>query len=761
MAVEFEKFEITDQDLEEEFSTTRRRYRLSKNQQIYGIWAEPESDDDQPSSRPSFSRKSYTAPINFIGGGIQQAGKNAEKKEEKVFDKSHDSSSSEEEVVSIKYPSRFGKGKHYRGFNPAPGPDEFGGWEEHTKGIGQKLLLQMGYQPGKGLGRDLQGRTDPVEAKQRKGRGAIGLYGSERTKPLVTKEEVMKVEEKKTKQWKKKPEESRKRVKYVYKTPEEVIAEGSSRKLPCDMSQLSKVKVIDLTGPEQRILSGYHAIHQQHSRPNEQEDEKTTKRFCNYDLPELIHNLDLLLEITEQDIIRNDRQMKHERDMIVTLSHEEEQLTQELKLEMDEVKMMEKILCIIEKLEERTKPDSTNPLTLSGCADIFRKFQDEFYEEYKISELANLAVSVVCPILNNYLKDWDPLADPKYPLEVMQEWKDILELSNAKSFDGQEMGPYQKLFWDAWMPCLCEVVKKWNCRNCVPFIELLEMWLPLIPPWILDNILDQLVLPKLQQEVSDWDPLQDQMFIHVWLHPWLPLMGSRLEPLYGPIREKLSVAMVNWNALDDSARKILQPWKTVFPSEAMDGFVAKNILPKLDKCMQELRINPHEQHLDHWQSVMAWEEFLPLPTLVSILERNFFPKWLHVLCVWLGRNGNFDEVSQCVMFVINFGFLERFKQALDVMNRAMQLGPPKGPGFPPNYPGTPELVDSIAHGIRTGGSSASNVTLTFRDLIERRAQELGIVFMPVPNRFYEAKQVHRFGRFLLYIDRGVIFIQKW
>lgn len=42
---EYEKFEITDHDLQNEFNTGFRRKGLSKEQQIYGIWAENEDDE--------------------------------------------------------------------------------------------------------------------------------------------------------------------------------------------------------------------------------------------------------------------------------------------------------------------------------------------------------------------------------------------------------------------------------------------------------------------------------------------------------------------------------------------------------------------------------------------------------------------------------------------------------------------------------------------------------------------------------------------
>lgn len=83
--------------------------------------------------------------------------------------------------------------------------------------------------------------------------------------------------------------------------------------------------------------------------------------------------------------------------------------------------------------------------------------------------------------------------------------------------------------------------------------------------------------------MDNWNPLTDTVPIHSWIHPWLPLMQARLEPLYSPVRSKLSSALQKWHPSDASAKLILQPWKEVLTPGSWEAFMLRNIVPKLGK----------------------------------------------------------------------------------------------------------------------------------------------------------------------------------
>ncbi|XP_008192741.2 sip1/TFIP11 interacting protein isoform X1 [Tribolium castaneum] len=783
---EMEKFEITDYDLNNEFY--RGRKKLSKHQQIYGIWADDSDNDEE--ERPSFKSrkpKNYSAPIGFVAGGVQQAGK----KPENV--KKEDESDEEKPTTSFKLKDSSSDSEDER---PRPG---FGGvqesgdiaglrnkthsqpmqgvgnWEKHTKGIGAKLLLQMGFQPGKGLGKDLQGISAPVEAHLRKGRGAIGAYGPEKSASIPKKKEVKEeIEDEADHKWKKN-DSSKKKTRYYYRSVDDVIEKG---KRPGAFrttigSELSKVKVIDMTGPQQRVLSGYHALSGLKAPPGVEHFEDVVHKKCsNFTLPEIQHNLDVLVDMCEQDIIRIDRNTRFNQDKIVALKQEQETLKSQVQRESEVVGSLKDVIEIVDKL---LNPDLG--LSLLQVAQIFKNLLENHYEEFVRYELGELAPGLVGPLLTSALASWSPLTNPKQYMEIFARWKDILEKPRQRgTLEGNNMGiqPYDSLLWHTWMPVMRICVSAWNPKDCDPLITLIETWMPLLPQWILDNIYDQLIMPRIQAEVNIWNPLTDTIPIHVWIHPWIPLLDTRLQAIIYPIiQEKLGVALTNWHPSDKSAKPMLKPWQRVLPDGVFVAFLLKHIVPKLQLCMQNLVINPHQQHLDAWYWVMDWSDMLSVGNMTLILDKFFFPRWRQTLAMWLNHNPNYAEVTDWYTGWKNMlsdellaqpTIKENFHTALEIMNRAVNIGQQPGAKESISYlsmennappPPPPPRVESFAETVRT----VSKIPPLYKDLVAKRCEERGILFVPIPNKYYEAKQVYRIGSNGLqcYIDRNVVF----
>ncbi|KAL1131040.1 hypothetical protein AAG570_012277 [Ranatra chinensis] len=723
---EYEKFEITDYDLDNEFNTNRPGRRQTKHQQIYGIWADEEDSGDESSLRPSFKStkkpKSYSTPIGFVAGGVHQPGKNKTESKDKNEDDDNDddidtnfrrlkpgsSSSDEEERVSFtRAPSERGAtnvdgdiaGLRKKRYQRTTLISErgVGAWEKHTKGIGAKLLLQMGFQPGKGLGKDLQGIHAPIEAQLRKGRGAIGAYGPEKgqkiadTKPDA-KDEPSKTGSEKVSQWRKGDGSKKKKVRYVYKSIEDVLDQSLQPGKKPEISELSKVKVIDMTGPEQRVLSGYHAISGV-KRPTDQWEIRKEKQFSNFAMPELQHNLNLLVDMCEQNIIANDRKMRYNEDRIVALEADISTLEKVTQQEAATIKGLEHVLSVIERLSQGSV---TGSITLEEMADAYQDLQENYFSEYCVYELPGLAPGLVRPLLKTELSTWDPLREPNKPVPLFSKWKTILETDHTLT-TATLQDPYHRLLWDAWMPCIRIAVNAWTCKTSEPMIELLNLWDPLIPRWILDNILQQLVLPRLQHDVEEWNPLTDTIPIHTWTHPWLPLLGKRLHlSVFPVIRQKLSVALTGWHPSDSSARLLLLPWVGVFTKPEFDTFLISNIVPKLNQVLQEFLINPHQQMLDNWNWVMEWTGMLPESVMADLLNKAFFPKWLQVLTMWLNINPNYDQVTKWYSgwkelipetMRSHPSVSENFRTALDMMSRSVGGPVSQPPPPPPEAPG--------------------------------------------------------------------------
>ncbi|MBN3306862.1 TFP11 protein, partial [Amia calva] len=755
--VEVERFEVTDWDLQNEFNPDRRRHRQTKEEATYGVWAERDSDDERPSFGGKRS-KDYTAPVSFVSAGLRKTA--AEERPQAGSDDSETEGEPPLPPPRDLAPRRLQTGGNFKSSQKifagsGRGGQDLGNWEKHTRGIGQKLLQKMGYVPGRGLGKNAQGIVTPIEAKVRKGKGAVGAYGTERTQQSLQDFPVVDSEE----------EEEKKKPKYSYRTVEELKARGpvAGRSMAAPPTELAQVKVIDMTGREQKVYYSYSQMRQKHSVPEEPVLGAPPRehRGPGFALPELEHNLQLLIDLTEQEILQSARRLQHERDVVVSLSHESTALQDTLSEEQRSLSRLEHILELVERCEGEA-------LSLDDCARVFETLQADFHTEYKALGLGDLAAAVVHPLLKAWLRDWDPLKDSVRGLEEVGRWRAVLETGQLPHSqpDSSAMDPYHRLLWEVWVPLVRSAVLQWQPRNVGPMVDFLESWAPLLPVWILDNILETLIFPRLQREVENWNPLTDTVPIHSWLHPWLPLLQGRLEPLYPPIRSKLASALQRWHPSDGSARLILQPWRDVFSPGAWEAFMVKNIVPKLALCLSELVINPHQQHMDPLYWVLDWEGMLSLSCLVGLLDKNFFPKWLQVLCSWLSNSPNYEEITRWYLgwkAVFSDALLaqplvkDKFNEALDIMNRAVSSGIG---GY--LQPGARENIAYLTHTERRKdfqGIGATAVPTNFKDLIQAKAEEHNIVFMPLVGKRHEGKQLYTFGRIVIYIDRGVVFVQ--
>jgi tuftelin-interacting protein 11 len=307
--------------------------------------------------------------------------------------------------------------------------------------------------------------------------------------------------------------------------------------------------------------------------------------------------------------------------------------------------------------------------------DLKRTYPDEFI----IHNLGQVAIPLFTPLLKKKMSIWQPfdnedesiqdpdvveIIDPDgnsnkeitYCCDIYSSLSSLLSDVNidyaATSRDNNKnkfnLKPYHRLVWETWMPsfrkALLNVSLKHNACQCV---DLLTVWSKLVPGWIMENIIGQCVQPKLSNEVDEWNPLTDTIPIHEWVLPWLPLMRERLDVnLFPIIRHKLANALISWHPSDQSAKAILLPWRPpVFTLASWDAFVLKNIMSKLELVMEQFVVNPSMQVMEPWHWVMSWHELIPTASLVSLLERAFFPRWLQTLSIWLNSSPNYDEVS--------------------------------------------------------------------------------------------------------------------
>lgn len=785
----------------------------TKDDVLYGVFAEAEHDDSDFDDSSSFSRKrrkdhdlsrkpDLTKPVNFISTGTvmptqeidnhSKQHNNNENFEAPGLGLGFASSTTPSVADSVEpeeeenfLPTAFGKkiieGAQRRekerqrllklqnnksvslsqgGGKRQSDVGAVGAFEKHTKGIGMKLLEKMGYKGG-GLGKNKQGIVAPIEAKLRPKNQGMGYNDYKESAVQLPSLQELEQRQKapkalpelggrpKEKLWSKLAT-PRQKNRQDYMTAEELLAKKQEK----GGSEAFVQKVFDMRGPQVRVLTNLENLNTEENAKEE-----------DVPMPELQYNLRLIVDLAEVDIQKIDSNLRNEKEAAIRLKEEKDRLEIEAARQKRQLDNLDRIKGILDRVREE---NSAGTITLERLLKCFTDLQRRFPEDYKLCNLSCIACSFALPLFIRVFQGWDPLRNPSHGLEAMSSWRALLQGEESSDiWDSTSI--YSQLVFEVVVPAVrISGVNTWQARDPEPMLRFLDCWEKLLPSSILDTILDDVVMPKLRSAVDSWEPHRETVPIHVWVHPWLPLLGHKLDDVYHTIRSKLSNILGAWHPSDGSAFTILSPWKTVFDSASWEQLMRRFIVPKLHVVLQEFQVNPANQKLDQFYWVKNWAGVIPIHLMVDMMEQYFFPKWLQVLYHWLCANPNYEEVTKWFLgwkellpteLLANESIRKQLNCGLDMMNRAVEGMEVVQPGLKENLSYLRALEQRQFEAQQKAyqqQATASNMDggreLSIKEVVEAYAQQHGVLFKPKPGRMHNGHQIYGFGNVSIIVD---------
>jgi tuftelin-interacting protein 11 len=396
-------------------------------------------------------------------------------------------------------------------------------------------------------------------------------------------------------------------------------------------------------------------------------------------------------------------------------------------------------------------------------------------EQYWEFTLDNALVSVLTPILRNEYAYWNPLDQPTLHLSLLKSLRKYLIPTDIPE-KRDKMIPYEAMLHQIWFPrvrsALTYTLTLANCRSEWTFESdkastLLEAWFPsstfdkteyppdsMIPFWMYNLLVEQVVYPKIRDGLQNWNPNQPI----AWLLPWIHILKHKLSDMYVIVRQAIVVYLQDWDISDHSAIQVISIWKEIMPPQVYNGLLARAIIPKLVYALREMEINPANQDLSALQNTFIWFDHMSNEMFGKLLETEFFPKWLQILELWMSSPGdNYSEVTTWYqswkdLFPTHIQNLRHvkngFRKALDFMNTGIS-----------NKVYTKTFVKHMAVPRHS----------SFKEILEQKANDRGILLIPENN--VKIVGVTRFVIYTLstalgkkgsqiYIDDGVVFLKS-
>jgi tuftelin-interacting protein 11 len=728
--------------------------------------------------------------------------------------------------------------------------NDMGKWEKHTKGVGRKLLNKFGFKGRLGAHED--GISAAVEVKVRPNTMGLGfgdfveasaLEANKRLEAEIKKEEYIPKAKPAAEQadraqgegafsveqraasaaWKKSKSgggaglgEKRKRAskgEVVFQNAMDLMK--STEEGDFGSENKSSSMFVDMRGPTPRVLSDLRDIGRGGGQGGAEGASDAAPKLGQ----ELLYNINMMVDTKQQELDREDRRYRLVVTRCADLSDQKEQLSGLVTEEERKLERLQKIHLILGRIEEKVVA-SGGDIAPSDVFRAFKALKKEFPVEYSLLGVMAL-VPHICRLMEGgkfESNSWLPLERPLLVAESFSpwfagcselehpehRWDEGTSAAAASSVTPGLMKLVESLCLFKIRRCIAtDWCPKTNSENAVKFISsLYSSSGEYISGDVHKNILTYSVLPRLKTEVDKWQPTSDATPLHWWLHPWLPLLGAELSEVYPDIRRKLGKALASWSPEDESALLIISPWKGIFDDLSMDNLLQRAIVPKLVSATRALTVDPQSTtpaHTQLFSAILAWYRLVPSLHMVSMLEGEFFPRWLQILSFWLATAAaDLSEISQWYIgwkslfpeeMLANDRIAAYFNHALELMQHSLS-----------GAEGTLDVLPGVAAGgsyfevverrkrdiaavkrlkeLRSeegGGSSGSGSgsaayhsanasaqghSVSFKEVVEEFAQRNGVTFLPRMGRLQEGKQVFQFGKSSCFLDQGVVFMMK-
>ncbi len=473
--------------------------------------------------------------------------------------------------------------------------EEPGAWEKHTRGIGSKLLAKMGF-TGR-LGARADGIAEPVSVAPRvQSTAGLGKFREREPSPKKEESEEKEEEEEKSEipRWKKK---SRGRA----------VTIQPKKKLP------PKELFFDMrAGKSVEVGSAVEIV---------------ARKASSFAAPEFVHNARLLRDQARVEVDDTGRAIETEREIRKNARVEEARLVKEIKKQEDDIVQLEALARKMMTVKEASSNEAfvTALRSLRDCNTSDTRFP-----------LQDALCELAAPRLRRTFR---AAARGQHGADA----HDAARILKALPLEDE------RRIRLATRTILREArTLSWTATESNAFAEALSAVSDILHPTLLCVFSEEILIPKLETELRR-GKANALMPPHVWIHPWLPVVGSKaLESLFPLLRPRFVRVLSKWDPSSNEAngaQNEIRAWLDVLPRRKIHATVERSVASKISRHLAAIDRKQRAQIVT--RIISQWVDLVPPRALVQMVLSALWEDIEFVKDALFGENISGGEVVQC------------------------------------------------------------------------------------------------------------------